>query len=252
MCEFFSEKIFNIINKLLDFYRNHYSFFFLYSKINDNSPKRIIQHNLTVQEKLDSSLQEVDCSLNRSKNDKSIEQDEKDPFKMEVYVKRTVTPDCIYVAQKEYERSNMEYITSMQKFYNAYYSKPRDNWSEGALCTVYSAKDKSYFRAKILKIKSPMEVLVYLYDMGIEETVTMKDIQILAQQFVAQPTYCFKVKLAGILPCGGSSMWPSFSCITLSDIIQENAYCTFYITKLVSSLSFKIIFTYISLCVNII
>jgi len=163
----------------------------------------------------------------------------KDPFKVEVRIQRVVTPDCIYVAQTEHEQSNAKLISAMQKFYDTYLSEPRDNWNEDALCTVYSAKDKSYFRAKILKIKSPTEVLVYFYDMGIEETVTMKDIQVLHSKFAKEMTYCFKVKLAGILPCGGSSTWPSLSCTTLSDIIQDNAYCKFYITKPVrNSLSF--------------
>ncbi|EFN81810.1 RING finger protein 17 [Harpegnathos saltator] len=157
----------------------------------------------------------------------------KDPFKMEVCIKRLVTPDCIYVAQTDHKESNENLITAMQQFYNSYCSEARDNWAENALCAVYSAKDKSYFRAQILKIKSPTEVLVYFCDIGIDETVTMKDIQVLHPKFTKQPAHCFKVKLAGILPCGGSSIWPSLSCSTLTDIIRTNSRCKFYITKLV-------------------
>jgi len=185
-------------------------------------------------EKFNNTVKDLCVSLNDTQveNDKSVKDEiPKDPFKVEVHIQRVVTPDCIYVAQTEYEKSNMKMISAMQKFYDTYLSEPRDNWNEGALCAVYSAKDKSYFRAKILKIKSPTEVLVYFYDMGIEETVTMKDIQVLYSKFVNQMTYCFKVKLAGILPCGGSSVWPSLSCITLSEIIRENANYKFYITK---------------------
>lgn len=178
-------------------------------------------------------------------SDKSVKDEiPKDPFKVEVRIQRVITPDCIYVAQTEYEQSNVKMIAAMQKFYDTYLSEPRDNWNEGALCAVYSAKDKSYFRAKILKIESPTEVLVYFYDMGIEETVTMKDIQVLHSKFVEQMTYCFKVKLAGILPCGGSSIWPSLSCITLSEIIRENANYKFYITKPVRN-SLSIFFSFI-------
>lgn len=173
-------------------------------------------------------------------NDKLVKDETpKDPFKVEVRIQRVTTPDCIYVAQMEYEKSNAKMISAMQKFYDTYLSEPRDNWNEGALCTVYSAKDKSYFRAKILKIKSPTEVLVYFYDMGIEETVTMKDIQVLHSKFAKEMTYCFKVKLAGILPCGGSSMWPSLSCTTLFEIMQDNVNCKFYITKPVRNLFFS-------------
>lgn len=180
-------------------------------------------------------------SFDETENEKkSVEKSEtiKDPFKVEVCIQRVITPDCIYVAQTEHEESNAKMILAMQKFYDNCFSESRDNWSEGALCAVYSAKDKSYFRAKILTIKSLTEVLVYFYDMGIEETVTMKDIQILHMKFAKQPTYCFKIKLAGILPCGGSPAWPSLSCMILSDIIQENACCKYYITKPVSLLFF--------------
>lgn len=144
------------------------------------------------------------------------------------------TPDCIYVAQTEREKANKEMNAAMQKFYNSYCSELRDSWSEGALCVAYSAKDKSYFRAKILKIISSNEILVFFFDMGIEETVTLKDIQVLHQLFTKEAAYSFKIKLAGIWPCGGSSTWPSLSCVTLSDIIRENMFCKFYITKPVS------------------
>ncbi|XP_072764872.1 RING finger protein 17 isoform X2 [Anoplolepis gracilipes] len=180
-------------------------------------------------------MQDSYDSYSETENDekKPVEKNEtiKDPFKVEVSVQNVITPDCIYVAQTEHKESNAKMILNMQKFYDNYYSESSDNWSEGALCAVYSAKDKSYFRAKILKIKSSTDVLVYFYDMGIEETVTMKDIQILHMKFVKEPTYCFKVKLAGILPCGGSSTWPSLSCTILSHIIQGNSFCKYYITK---------------------
>lgn len=171
------------------------------------------------------------------------EETPKDPFKVEVRIQRVITPDCIYVAQMEHEQENEKLMLEMQKFYDKYHSESRNSWSEGALCTVYSAKDKSYFRAKILKIKSSTEVLVYFYDMGIEETVTMKDIQVLHSKFAEEMTYCFKVKLVGILPCGGSSTWPSLSCTTLSEIIQNNAYCKFYITKPVRNIPFFFFYT---------
>ncbi|KAL6255095.1 hypothetical protein P5V15_013427 [Pogonomyrmex californicus] len=182
-------------------------------------------------EKTDSTVQDF-CDLDDTVNNKSVKDETiKDPFKVEVRIQRVVTPDCIYVAQMEHEKSNAKMISAMQKFYDSYLSEPRNKWNEGALCAVYSPKDKSYFRAKILKIQSPAEVLVYFYDMGIEETVTLKNIQVLHSKFAKEATYCFKVKLAGILPCGGSSMWPSLSCTTLSEIIRDNANCKFYITK---------------------
>lgn len=184
-------------------------------------------------EKTDNTIKDFcDSELDDTASNKSVKEETiKDPFKVEVRVQRVITPDCIYVAQAEHEKSNAKLMSAMQKFYDIYLSEPRDNWKEGSLCTVYSAKDKAYFRAKILEIKSATNVLVYFYDMGIEETVTMKDIQVLHPKFAKETTYCFKVKLAGILPCGGSSTWPSLSCTTLFEIIQDNTYCKFYITK---------------------
>ncbi|KYN08525.1 RING finger protein 17, partial [Cyphomyrmex costatus] len=199
------------------------------SKLQKKS-RSTVKTNVSLLEKSDNNTVKDFCiSYDNIENDKSVK--EEDAFKVEVSIQRVITPDCIYVAQTEHEQENQKLLSAMHKFYDMFYSEPRDNWSEGALCTVYSAKDKSYFRAKILKIKSSTDVLVYLYDMGIEEIVTMKDIQVLHSEFAKEMTYCFKVKLAGILPCGGSSTWPSLSCTTLSEIIQDNAYCKFYITK---------------------
>ncbi|XP_018305979.1 RING finger protein 17 [Mycetomoellerius zeteki] len=195
-------------------------------------PQSAVKNNVSLLEKSDNTVKDFYISYDNTENDKSMkEETPKDPFKVEVRIQRVITPDCIYVAQMEHEQENEKLMLEMQKFYDKYHSESRNSWSEGALCTVYSAKDKSYFRAKILKIKSSTEVLVYFYDMGIEETVTMKDIQVLHSKFAEEMTYCFKVKLVGILPCGGSSTWPSLSCTTLSEIIQNNAYCKFYITK---------------------
>ncbi|CAL1681712.1 unnamed protein product [Lasius platythorax] len=204
------------------------------NKLPKNSQSSTKKRALLPLVNLDSFMKDSYESCDETENEKEpVEKDEtiKDPFKVQVCIQRVITPDCIFVAQTEHEESNAKMISAMQIFYDTYHSELRDNWTEGALCAVYSAKDKSYFRAKILKISSPTEVLVYFYDMGIEETVTMKDIQILHMKFAKEATYCFKVKLAGILPCGGSSAWPSLSCTVLSDIIQENAFCKYYITK---------------------
>ncbi|KMQ94028.1 ring finger protein 17 [Lasius niger] len=204
------------------------------NKLPKNSQSSTKKRALLPLVNLDSFMKDSYDSCDETENEKEpVEKDEtiKDPFKVQVCIQRVITPDCIFVAQTEHEESNAKMISAMQIFYDTYHSELRDNWTEGALCAVYSAKDKSYFRAKILKISSPTEVLVYFYDMGIEETVTMKDIQILHMKFAKEATYCFKVKLAGILPCGGSSAWPSLSCTVLSDIIQENAFCKYYITK---------------------
>lgn len=211
--------------------------FILINRKNNKPSKKIATDKCDIDTRESFGNSSKELLLEESDSDvTSVEEEEtiKDPFKMEVYIKRVVAPNCIYVAQKDREISNSNLIDAMQDFYNNYCSEPRDNWSENALCAVYSAKDKAYFRAEIVKIKSPTEVSVYFCDIGIVETVTIKDIQVLHQQFTKQPAYCFKVKLAGILPCGGSSAWPSLSISTLTDIIRENSRCKFFITKLVS------------------
>ncbi|XP_014477487.1 PREDICTED: RING finger protein 17-like isoform X2 [Dinoponera quadriceps] len=196
----------------------------------DESKRKIGQHDADIPESFDREF----LSEEFKSDIRSVQEEEtiKDPYKMEVYIKQMITPDCIYVTQAERKESNASFLEEMQQFYRSFCSEKGKNWNEGAVCVVYSAKDKSYLRAKILKIKSP-EVLVYFYDLGIEETVTIGDVQYLHSWFAKQPAYCFKVKLAGILPCGGSSAWPSLSCSTLSDIIRRNARYKFYITKLV-------------------
>lgn len=203
-------------------------------------PKKTVQRNIDIQESFDSSLKELSSEEEPEYDTILVKEEEstKDPFKMQVNIKRVVTPYCIYVAQSDYEESNTNLIAAMQQFYNSYCSESRDNWSENALCAVYSPKDKSYLRARILEIKSPAEVLVYFCDMGIDETIPMKNLQVLHPKFVKQPAHCFKVRLAGILPCGGSSAWPSLSCSTLIDIVHTNMRCKFFITKLVSFCSF--------------
>ncbi|XP_011695904.1 PREDICTED: RING finger protein 17 isoform X2 [Wasmannia auropunctata] len=185
-------------------------------------------------EKSVNTVRDLSVSYDETEDNKSVKEEtatDQDPCKVEVRIQRVITPDCIYVAQVEHEQSNAKMISDMQTFYDSHISERREIWSEGALCAVYSPKDKSYFRAKILKINSPKDVLVYFYDMGIEETVMQKNIQSLRRKFAKAKTFCFKVKLAGILPCGGSSTWPLLSCDTLSEIIQDNAHCKFYITK---------------------
>ncbi|KAL0123514.1 hypothetical protein PUN28_005788 [Cardiocondyla obscurior] len=206
---------------------------YYHPKFKNRSNKKLLK---PVYSSLDKSVETVNdftilLDNTLTENNKSKDETSKDSFKVEVCIQRVTTPDCIFVAQTECATSITNLLDSMQKFYNNYISEKRDKWNEGTLCTAYSAKDKSYFRAKILKIKSPIQVDVYFYDVGIEETVTLNDIQALHPNFSKEKTYCFKVKLAGILPCGGSSIWPSLSCSTLSEIIRNNTGCKFYITK---------------------
>ncbi|XP_046734987.1 RING finger protein 17 [Diprion similis] len=154
-----------------------------------------------------------------------------DPFRMHVNVLHVVSPDCIYVGDVSCTKVIKNMTEQLQQFYNAYKSGESEEWKQNDVCVAYSAKDKFYHRAKIIEIVSPTKVVVFLYDIGITETVGMQDLQTLRPDYANIPARVFKVKLAGILPCGGSATWLSSSCQALTDIIHENQHSRFYISK---------------------
>ncbi|XP_046594753.1 RING finger protein 17 [Neodiprion lecontei] len=156
---------------------------------------------------------------------------EPDPFRMCVNVLHVVSPDCIYVGDVSCTKVIKDMMEKLQQFYNAYKSGESEEWKQNDVCVAYSAKDKFYHRAKIIEIASPTKVVVFLYDIGITETVGIQDLQTLHPDYANIPSRAFKVKLAGILPCGGSATWVSSSCQVLTDIINENQHSLFYISK---------------------
>ncbi|CAK9832570.1 RING finger protein 17 [Anthophora retusa] len=162
---------------------------------------------------------------------KSTEESE-DPFKICVLVHHVQSPDCIYVSEVTSQTNVKQMIQQMQDFYNRFHSAKTDTWKKDDTCAVYSAKNDMYYRGQIVDIKSENKVIVFLYDLGIEETVTMNDIQTLYPPFYKIPKYVFKIKLSGILPCGGSTTWPILSCEKLYEIINNNQSSKFYISKL--------------------
>lgn len=165
---------------------------------------------------------------------KSTEEIE-DPFKVSVQIHQVQSPDCIYVSNATQNEDEVEkMMSSMQEFYRKYRSAKREVWTKDAVCAVYLSKNETYYRGRVIDVKSADKVIVFLYDIGIEETVTINDLQSLYPIFFETPTYVFKVKLSGILPCGGSSFWPSLSCEKLQEIVNNNHNCKFYISKVVS------------------
>ncbi|XP_076620777.1 tudor domain-containing protein qin isoform X2 [Colletes latitarsis] len=154
---------------------------------------------------------------------------EEDPFKINVLIQQVHSPDCIYVSDPTYQADIEKMMKEMQNFYREYYSTA-EIWSEDAVCAVYLSKT-GYYRAQIVKIESKDKVVVFLFDVGIEKTVTIKDIQALCPVFQKIRANVFKIKLTGILPCGGSDNWPSLSCEELRAILNI-PNCKFYISKL--------------------
>ncbi|XP_026668019.1 RING finger protein 17 isoform X2 [Ceratina calcarata] len=178
-------------------------------------------------------LQDNDQSFNAKSVKSSVRNSEnnEDPFKINVDIHQVQSPDCIYVSETTCDRKDVEsMMRSMQEFYAKYHSA-KHNWNKDSVCTVYLEKSEMYYRARIVDIKSDDKVTVFLYDIGIEETVPMDKIQSLYPRYANTPTHIFKIKLTGILPCGGSNTWPTFSCQKLSEIINNNHNCKFYISK---------------------
>ena len=185
-----------------------------------------------------------------SRSDKLM--DDVDPFKLRVVVLNAKSPDCIYVADPSREDMKTYLIVEMQNFYNRNSAILEEPVQKDQMCSVYSTKDKAFFRAKVIDIKSESEIKVFFIDLGVEETVSVNDIQPLDKKFLSFPRFQFKVKLAGITPCGGSSSWPSTSCDKLREIIYENENCKFFISKVVNNLNTVLLFTqskYLFLCI---
>lgn len=158
-----------------------------------------------------------------------------DPFKVRVEILRVVSPDEIFVADPENEETYKKLVASMQRFYGRYEQYSNDGeWKVDDQCAVYSASDKSFCRAKILGFNNPEEARVFLYDLTYTENIPVSELQPLKNNFWNTPIHAFKVKLAGVRPCGGSSKWLSVSCQTLKDLISENQNRKFYICKVVS------------------
>ncbi|XP_043528464.1 uncharacterized protein LOC122538452 isoform X2 [Frieseomelitta varia] len=163
----------------------------------------------------------------------SSEKINEDPFKVSVLIHQAQSPDSIYVSESTCDHNEVEQMMKqMQEFYGKYRAAKRDVWTKDTTCAVYLAKSEMYYRGRIVDIKSDDKVIVFLYDIGIEETVSMNDIQSLYPLFSKISTYVFKIKLMGILPCGGSTTWPSLSCEKLHEIINNNQTSKFYISKL--------------------
>ncbi|XP_012260585.2 RING finger protein 17 isoform X1 [Athalia rosae] len=157
--------------------------------------------------------------------------EESDPFKLQVNVLQVVSPDCIYVADVKTTTVIKQMTRKIQQFYNKHRSSQNFEWKKNDVCVAYSAKDKLYHRARITEIELPDKIDVFLYDIGIMETVSLDDLQYLHPKFSTIPARAFRVKLAGIHPCGGSNTWVSASSERLSEIVVANQDSEFYISK---------------------
>ncbi|XP_034943133.1 RING finger protein 17 [Chelonus insularis] len=167
-------------------------------------------------------------------NNKSKEKpEENDPFKVRVIIEKVVSPDEIYVSKASSSESPFQ---TLHEIVNNFYMKNRAvnsiQFKEDLICVAYIDEYNAYYRVKITKYDPPKNIEVKLLDMrGIKKIVSEDKLQALHISFFDTPITSLKVKLGGILPCGGTSTWQSTSCAKLQEIITENQNCEFYITK---------------------
>ncbi|XP_046142311.1 tudor domain-containing protein 1 isoform X1 [Osmia bicornis bicornis] len=191
-------------------------------------PERFMEKSIEAPIEIPEKSNNTPNTITKNKGTEEIE----DPFKVSVQIHQVQSPDCIYVSNTTQDQVDVEKMMStMQEFYRKYRSAKREAWTKNAVCAVYLSKNETYYRGRVIDVKSADKVVVFLYDIGTEETVSTGDLQSLYPIFFETPTHVFKVKLSGILPCGGSSFWPSLSTEKLQEIVNNNHNCKFYISK---------------------
>lgn len=176
--------------------------------------------------------------------------EESDPFKVRVHINKVDSPDEIYVSQPGHSEQYQRTMRSMQKFYESHVgSWDRQLKLHDSYC-VYSRKDKLYCRAQFLGMteSEPPMARMSLVDLAEVDDIALEMIQPLDRRFFDAPMNIFKVKLAGVRPCGGSSVWQSSSCQKLKDIIQSIGEVKYYITLVVSIF---VLFSYRFVCLYV-
>lgn len=174
---------------------------------------------------------------NLEKKKLSAAPEEDDPFNFRVKVEKVETPDSIYVSWYYKEKNFEKKHRQMQHFYKN--NEARVSEEELMLkrfYCVYSPKDKQFCRAQYLKKSDtdPGKARMLLVDLAEQEDIPLDQIQPLSPEFISIPRQLFKIKLAGISPCGGCKTWQSTTCQKLKDIIYHNGDSRYYVTLMVS------------------
>lgn len=194
-----------------------------------------------------SNISSMKIAKKGAKGEKKTEQKEPkqkkdDPFKLEVRIIRAESPDCIYVSDisRQTEFDNLKH--EMYEYYKDKQSIREDPYEVGDNVAVYSPKDKTYLRGKVVDVLSTEKVVVYLYDLAITEELDMDFLHDLQKPFDDLPMHAVRVKLAGISPCGGKDVWLDTSKDKLTKKILENLKNRFFINKCVcAKVDFKVI-----------
>ncbi|XP_031777600.1 RING finger protein 17 [Nasonia vitripennis] len=163
--------------------------------------------------------------------------EESDPYKVRVSINKIISPDIIYVSDCSNRESYNTMTAEMQKFYKSKKGRVQGPLDSNWVYCVYSRKDKQFCRAQLLDTSEsgPSIVKMTLVDLAEVEDIPLDEIQPLEPRFIDTPKYQFKVRLAGIEPCGGSKDWQSSSCQKLKDIIHDTGDFKYYITLIEDS-----------------
>ena len=128
--------------------------------------------------------------------------------------------------------------SELQEFYISKTATWNRRFGRDTYYCVYSHKDKKFCRAQWIGAsdKGNNYQKMLLIDLAEIEDIELEHINPLNKKFVDIPKHIFKVKIAGITPCGGSKFWQSSSCEKLLDIVRESGEAKFYITLSVNLL----------------
>ncbi|XP_014210586.1 RING finger protein 17 [Copidosoma floridanum] len=159
--------------------------------------------------------------------------EDSDPFKTRVMISKVISPDLIYTSLSSNVAKFEEMNRRMQLFYETHHSEWERELHLNSTYCCYSAKDKQYCRAQFVGYNEndPALVKMLLIDMAeIEDDIPLEAVQPLTSEFFQPSQNVFKIKLAGIRPCGGTNAWTSTSCEKLKDIISDTGDSKYYVT----------------------
>lgn len=155
---------------------------------------------------------------------------------MRIRIHRVETPELIYASKVTINEDLVQMDKDMKDFYENLDAKEDNLLQIDEHYCVYSRKDKKHCRAKFLGMSesNPELAKVLLIDLAEEEEIPLDKFYHLPSKFAVCHRKLFKIKIAGITPCEGSSSWQSTTCEKLKDIIDESGDSKFYMTLAVS------------------
>ena len=115
-------------------------------------------------------------------------------------VVEVVTPGELWVREAERTADYWRTYNSLQTIYSVLPQETQASWSAGSCCAV-KTKDQGWVRALVLSLEGDDVTLLY-GDLGQVVTRSLQDLQPLSEEFMEEVFFCFRVKVAGIVPAG--------------------------------------------------